>query len=219
MEALHKLLMHELEDLYDAEQQILKALPKMIQEASNRQLQQALTEHRTITERQVERLDEVFRELDGEGRSRRKCKGMAGLIAEGEDLLKEDFEDATKDAGIIGAAQRVEHYEIAAYGTARTLAQFLGNRRAAQLLEETLEEEKEADLKLTQIAESSTNREAADEEETSGSGDGGGYLMTRAGSARAGRGAVGTTRSRKSSARAKPKAARRRTRGRSKANR
>jgi len=167
MEALQKLLMHELSDLYDAEQQIVKALPKLIQNASSTQLQQALKEHLAVTQKQVERLDEAFSAL-GEEREQQKCKGMAGLIAEGEDMLKEDFEDSTQDAGIIGAAQRVEHYEIAAYGTARTLAQTLGNREVADLLEETLEEEKEADQLLTEIAESSINSEAASEEERSG---------------------------------------------------
>lgn len=169
MEALQKLLMHELSDLYDAEQQIVKALPKLIQNASSTQLQQALKEHLAVTQKQVKRLDEAFSAL-GEEREQQKCKGMAGLIAEGEDMLKEDLEDSTQDAGIIGAAQRVEHYEIAAYGTARTLAQTLGNREVADLLEETLEEEKEADQLLTEIAESSINSEAASEEERSGNG-------------------------------------------------
>jgi len=169
MEALQKLLMHELSDLYDAEQQIVKALPKLIQNASSTQLQQALKEHLAVTQKQVERLDEAFSAL-GEEREQQKCKGMAGLIAEGEDMLKEDFEDSTQDAGIIGAAQRVEHYEIAAYGTARTLAQTLGNREVADLLEETLEEEKEADQLLSEIAESSINSEAASEEGRSGNG-------------------------------------------------
>lgn len=175
MEALQKLFTNELSDLYDAEQQILKALPKMIEECSSSELQEALQEHFKVTQQQVSRLDEIFREL-GE-KPNKKCKGMAGIISEGEEMLKEDLEESTKDAGIIGAAQKVEHYEIASYGTARTLAEFLGNDRAAQLLEETLEEEKEADKLLTEIAESSINIEAASEEEegeeqTSGRGDG-----------------------------------------------
>jgi ferritin-like metal-binding protein YciE len=167
MEALQKLLMHELSDLYSAEQQIVKALPKLIQNATSPELKEALQQHLAVTEKQVERLDEAFSAL-GEQREQQKCKGMEGLIAEGEDLLEEDFEDSTKDAGIIGAAQRVEHYEIAAYGTARTLAQTLGNNEVADLLEETLDEEKEADELLTQIAESSINTEAASEEENTG---------------------------------------------------
>jgi ferritin-like metal-binding protein YciE len=167
MEALQKLLMHELCDLYDAEQQIVKALPKLIQNATSPELKEALQEHLDVTQKQVQRLDDAFTAL-GEKREQQKCKGMAGLIAEGDDLLEEDFEDSTKDAGIIGAAQRVEHYEIAAYGTARTLAQTLGNNEVADLLEETLDEEKEADHLLTQIAESSINTEAASEEEDAG---------------------------------------------------
>jgi ferritin-like metal-binding protein YciE len=162
MEALQKLLTNELEDLYDAEQQILKALPKMIEGCSSAQLQQALKEHFSVTRNQVARLDQIF-EAIGE-KPGKKCKGMAGIIAEGDEMLKEDLEDSTKDAGIIGAAQKVEHYEIASYGTARTLAETLGNKRIAALLEETLEEEKEADELLTQIAESSINSEAASEE-------------------------------------------------------
>jgi ferritin-like metal-binding protein YciE len=163
MEALQKLFTNEVGDLYDAEQQILKALPKMIQACSSTELQEALEEHLTITQKQVTRLEQIFRDL-GEKPSK-KCKGMAGIISEGDELLKEDFEEATKDAGIIGAAQKVEHYEIASYGTARTLAEYLGNQRAVDLLEQTLEEEKEADKLLTQIAESSINIEASEEEE------------------------------------------------------
>ena len=179
MEALQKLLTNELADLYDAEQQIIKALPKMIDECSSTELQEALQEHLTVTQKQVTRLDQIFRDL-GEKPSK-KCKGMAGIISEGEELLNEDFEESTKDAGIIGAAQKVEHYEIASYGTARTLAEFLGNQRAAQLLEQTLEEEKEADKLLTQIAESSINSEASEEEEET-SDQRGGNGRTRASS-------------------------------------
>ena len=173
------LLTNELADLYDAENQIIKALPKMIDECSSTELQEALQEHLTITQKQVTRLDQIFRDL-GEKPSK-KCKGMAGIIAEGEELLKEDFEESTKDAGIIGAAQKVEHYEIASYGTARTLAEFLGHQRAAELLEQTLEEEKEADKLLTQIAESSINSEASEEEEET-SDQRGGNGRTRASS-------------------------------------
>ena len=179
MEALQKLLTNELADLYDAENQLIKALPKMIDECSSTELQEALQERLTVTQKQVTRLDQIFRDL-GEKPSK-KCKGMAGIIAEGEELLKEDFEESTKDAGIIGAAQKVEHYEIASYGTARTLAEFLGHQRAAELLEQTLEEEKEADKLLTQIAESSINSEASEEEEET-SDQRGGNGRTRASS-------------------------------------
>jgi len=168
MEALQKLFTNEVADLYDAEQQILKALPKMIEGCSSPELREALQEHLTVTQGQVARLEEIFRDL-GEKPSK-KCKGMAGIIAEGDEMLKENLEASSKDAGIIGAAQKVEHYEIASYGTARTLADVLGNERAAQLLEETLDEEKEADELLTQIAESSINMEAASEEATTGNG-------------------------------------------------
>jgi ferritin-like metal-binding protein YciE len=181
MEALQKLFTNEVADLYDAEQQILKALPKLIDECSSEELKQALQEHLTVTQRQVTRLEQIFRDL-GE-KPNKKCKGMAGIISEGEEVLKEDLEDSTKDAGIIGAAQKVEHYEIASYGTARTLAEFLGNDRVAQLLEETLDEEKEADARLTEIAESSINIEAASEEDE-GESSGGDGRMRNAGSSR-----------------------------------
>lgn len=167
MEALQKLFSNELQDLYDAEQQILKALPKMIDGCTSTRLQHALQEHLNVTQTQVTRLNEILSDL--REKPRKKCKGMAGIIAEGEEMLEEDLEDSTKDAGIIGAAQKVEHYEIASYGTARTLAQTLGNNQIAELLEETLDEEKEADQRLTQIAESSINAEAASEENEEGS--------------------------------------------------
>jgi ferritin-like metal-binding protein YciE len=200
-EALQKLLTTELEDLYDAEQQILKALPKMIEECSSSELQQALKQHFTVTQKQVTRLDQIFNEL-GE-KPRKKCKGMAGIISEGEELLKEDLEDATRDAGIIGAAQKVEHYEIASYGTARTLAEFLGNNRAAQLLEQTLDEEKEADALLTEIAESSINTEAASEEDEDGEMSGGDGGRTRAGASSSSRSSKSRTQRSRSRSRAK----------------
>ncbi|HET9387893.1 MAG TPA: ferritin-like domain-containing protein [Gemmatimonadales bacterium] len=164
MEALQKLLQDELEDLYDAEQQILKALPKMIEGSSSAELQRALKQHLQVTQNQVTRLEQVFEQL-GEKARKKPCKGMAGIIAEGAETLEQDLEESTLDAGIIAAAQKVEHYEIASYGTARTLAQTLGKTQIAELLEETLEEEKEADQLLTHIAESSINAEAASEEE------------------------------------------------------
>jgi ferritin-like metal-binding protein YciE len=166
MEALQKLFIDEVADIYDAEHQILKALPKLIEASSSPELQRALKDHLAVTQKQVTRLEQIFREL-GE-KPGKKCKGMAGVIAEGDEMLKEDLEDSTKDAGIIGAAQRVEHYEIASYGTARTLAATLGHSRIAELLEQSLDEEKEADELLTQIAESSINSEAASEENDGG---------------------------------------------------
>jgi len=164
MEALQKLLTNELQDLYDAEQQLVKAIPKMIEAANSSELQEALKEHLSVTQNQVTRLEEIFSEL-GEKAQKKPCKGMAGIISEGQEMIGEDLEDATMDAAIISAAQKVEHYEIASYGTARTLAQTLGNNDVAELLEETLEEEKEADRLLTEIAEASINVEAASEEE------------------------------------------------------
>jgi ferritin-like metal-binding protein YciE len=153
-----RLFADEIADIYDAEQQILKALPKMIQAASSTELKEGLEEHRSATQGQVKRLDQIFSEL-GE-RPSKKCKGMAGLLAEGDEFLNEDFPPVVKDAGIIAAAQRVEHYEIAAYGTARTFAKYLGNERAVKLLQQTLDEEKDADRLLTELAYSSVNLEA-----------------------------------------------------------
>ena len=194
-----KLFAEELADIYDAEQQILKALPKMIRASSSPELQEALEQHRIMTEGQVRRLDQIFSEL-GE-RPKKKCKGMAGLIAEGEETMEEDLEPEVKDAALIGAAQKVEHYEIAAYGTARTFAAFLGNETAVDLLEQTLEEEKEADILLTQIAESQVNVEAAAEEGEEEAGEetrGTGRKRTTTGRPRTG---TGGTRSRKGGSR------------------
>jgi ferritin-like metal-binding protein YciE len=185
MEALQKLLQNELEDLYDAEQQIVKALPKMIEASSSTELQSALRDHLQVTQNQVTRLEQIFEQL-GEKARKKPCKGMAGIIAEGSEVLEEDLEDATMDAGIIGAAQKVEHYEIASYGTARTLAQTLGNSEIAELLEQSLDEEKEADQLLTEIAESSINAEAASEEEEGGNGRSRASQSSRASSGKAG---------------------------------
>jgi ferritin-like metal-binding protein YciE len=141
-QTLEDLLIQELKDLYDAEQQLVEALPKMMQAAENPELQ------------------EVFEELGVEPEAH-TCKGMKGLISEGQQMLKAKGDAEVRDAGLIGQAQRVEHYEIAAYGTARTLAQRLGRSRAAELLQTTLDEEGEADKKLTAIAQSSVNPQAA----------------------------------------------------------
>jgi len=157
---LQQLFVHELKDIYSAEHQILKALPKMIKAASNDDLSTALEEHRQVTERQVERLETVLSGIDETGRGR-KCKGMEGLLEEGKALLKEDATSQVLDAGIIAAAQKVEHYEIAAYGTLVSFARRLGHNKAATLLEQSLAEEKEADQKLSEVAESSVNNLAA----------------------------------------------------------
>jgi ferritin-like metal-binding protein YciE len=151
IESLNDLFLHELKDLYDAEKQLLKALPKMAKAANYEQLAAAFTEHRDQTEAHVERLEQIFELLEKPARGK-KCKGMEGLIEEGSALTEEDAQPAVLDAGLIAAAQKVEHYEIASYGTLATYAKLLGLDQAVQLLEETLAEEKEADEKLTDLA-------------------------------------------------------------------
>jgi ferritin-like metal-binding protein YciE len=175
MTSLHELYVEELKDIYNAEQQILKALPKMMKAASDRELQRAFAQHEKQTQQQVKRLDRIFREL-GETPRGKKCKGMEGLIEEGSDLIKERPEPEVLDAGLIAAAQRVEHYEIAAYGTARAYAQQLGHSEHASLLQQTLDEEGETDKLLTALAESSINIEAelADEDDDGGNATGNG---------------------------------------------
>ena len=164
IDSLTKLYVEDLKDLYSAEKQILQALPKMIKKASNEQLRRAFEEHLRVTETQVERLDRIF---DGLGKSARgkKCKGMEGLLEEGKEAMQEDMEPDVLDAALIGAAQKVEHYEMAAYGTVRTYAELLGDKQAAKLLQQTLDEEGEADKKLTALAESIVNPEAEEEGE------------------------------------------------------
>jgi ferritin-like metal-binding protein YciE len=157
--SLKDLYIDQLKDLYDAENQILKALPKMVKAASDRELQRAFTQHEKITQRQVQRLERIFKDLEHSPRGK-KCVGMQGLIEEAQELIKETDDADTLDAGLIAKAQHVEHYEMAGYGTVRTYAQHLGLERHAQLLQETLDEEGEADKRLTQLAESSINIEA-----------------------------------------------------------
>ncbi len=158
--SLRELYIEQLRDLYDAENQLIKALPKMAKQASSDELREGIEEHLEQTRGQAERLEQIFEQL-GEKPKGKKCKGMQGLIEEGNETLEEDTEEDTKDAAIIAAAQRVEHYEISGYGTARTYANLLGENEAAELLEETLNEEKETDQKLTQLAEE-INVEAAE---------------------------------------------------------
>lgn len=159
MDSFDKLYVDQLRDVYNAEKQLTKALPKMAKAASNQELRSALEEHLEVTKRQVQRLEEVFRGL-GRPATGKTCKGMAGLIEEGQEILEEDFEPDVLDAGIIAAAQKVEHYEIATYGTLRTFAETKGDTKSARILQEILEEEKEADRKLTELAESTINMEA-----------------------------------------------------------
>ena len=148
-----------LKDLYSAEKQLVKALPKMAKNADSPDLQRAFQDHLGQTEKHVERIERIFSDLGGSPRGK-KCVGMEGLIEEGGELLKEDIEPDVLDAGLIAAAQKVEHYEIAGYGTARAWANKLGYSDAANLLQDTLDEESMANEKLTQLAESHINMEA-----------------------------------------------------------
>lgn len=148
---LEDLFLQELKDIYDAEKQILKALPKMTKAVDSEQLRAALNEHRDVTETHVDRLEQVFQMLEKPARGK-KCAAMEGLLKEGSELLKEDCEPSVLDAAVIGAAQKVEHYEIAAYGTLATYAKLLGYDQAKKLLGQTLEEEKQTDESLTAIA-------------------------------------------------------------------
>ena len=161
---LKELYVEELKDIYNAETQLVKALPKMAKASRSEELRLGFEEHLEQTKGHVKRLEQIFSAL-GEKPAGKKCKGMEGLIAEGQEMMNDDFEDEALDAGLISAAQRVEHYEIAAYGTVRTYANILGEDEAASLLEETLEEEKETDQKLTQLAEQ-INVQAAGESGT-----------------------------------------------------
>ena len=163
LENLKDLYIHELKDLHSAEKQITKALPKMVKAASNEELADAFREHLEQTEEHVRRLEEILESHDETFRGA-KCKGMEGLIKEGSEMIEEDGDDDVRDAGLISAAQRVEHYEIAGYGCARTYAELLGDNDGAELLQQTLEEEKATDRKLTEIA-GSINVEAEDESE------------------------------------------------------
>jgi ferritin-like metal-binding protein YciE len=156
---LKDLYVHELKDLYSAENQLIKALPKMAKAAKNRQLASGFTQHLEQTKKHAKRLEQI---LKGQGESTRgpKCEGMEGLIAEGDKMVKEDAEDEVRDAGLIAAAQRVEHYEIAGYGCARTYASLLRDAKGARLLETTLLEEGATDKKLTKLAKSVINLRA-----------------------------------------------------------
>ncbi|HEX8607308.1 MAG TPA: ferritin-like domain-containing protein [Pedobacter sp.] len=162
--ALNELFIDELKDIYWAEKALTKALPKMAKNATNEDLIAALENHLEETEGQIEKLEQVFESI-GKKPQGKKCEAMAGLVKEGEEIMKESDKGAMRDAGIISAGQKVEHYEIATYGTLRTFAKTLGLTEAAGLLEEILEEEKAADLKLTEVAEATINIQAAQEEE------------------------------------------------------
>jgi ferritin-like metal-binding protein YciE len=176
---LKHLYVEELKDLYSAENQMVKALPKMIKAATSKDLRAGFEGHLEQTKGHVSRLDEIFKAL-GESPKGKKCKGMEGLIKEGGEMIEEDPAPEELDAGLISAAQRVEHYEIAGYGCVRTYAKLLGENEAEALLQETLEEEKKTDAKLTQLAEN-INLEAAGSEES----DNGNSITRKAKTARA----------------------------------
>jgi ferritin-like metal-binding protein YciE len=160
LKSLEDLLVKELRDLYSAEKQLIRALPKMAKGASSEALRDAITEHLEVTKEQAERLEQIFEMLDVSSRGP-KCAAMEGLVEEGSEMLEEDGDESVIDAGIIACAQRVEHYEIAGYGVARTFARLLGHDKVADLLQTTLDEEAETDKKLTELAESEINVEAA----------------------------------------------------------
>jgi len=159
LSTLQDLFIHELKDVYSAEKQLLRALPKMAKAASSEELRAGFEQHLEETRGQIERLEQIFESLEASTRGP-KCEAMAGLIEEGASLMEEDAEDAVMDAGLIAAAQKVEHYEIATYGTLVTWARHLGHEDAVELLEQNLEEEKATDVKLTELAESEINVDA-----------------------------------------------------------
>jgi ferritin-like metal-binding protein YciE len=169
LDTLENLYISELRDLYSAENQLLKALPKMAKGASSNELREAFEEHLEQTRSHVERLEQIFEQLD-ENPKGKTCHAMKGLIEEGSEILKEDGEDSVLDAGIIVAAQKVEHYEIASYGSVRTFANLLNQEEAARLLQSTLDEESETNEILNGLAESIVNPEALIEAELAGAG-------------------------------------------------
>jgi ferritin-like metal-binding protein YciE len=162
LENLQDLLKEDLKDVLHAENQILKALPKMIKAASNEQLQEAMEHHLEETKGHVDRVEQVM-EMLGMSVKAKPCKAMQGIIEEGKEVMSEDAEDDVMDAALIGAAQKVEHYEIATYGTLCTYAELLGLKDAKRLLGQNLEEEKKADQKLSELAEAVINLEAAEQ--------------------------------------------------------
>jgi ferritin-like metal-binding protein YciE len=159
IKSLHDLFVHELRDLFSAEKQLLKALPKMAKAATHEELKEGFEQHLQETEAQVERLEQIFEKLGVSSRGE-KCVAMEGLIEEGKKLMEEEMPENVLDAALIGAAQKIEHYEIAGYGTAKTFAEILSEDEAADLLEQTLNEEKETDTKLTELAENNVNADA-----------------------------------------------------------
>lgn len=160
IETIDQLFVHEIADLMSAEEQLIEALPKMAEAATAKELKKAITTHLKETEIQLQRLEKIALEIDLKAKDKKVCKAMKGLIAEGQEAIKEIPAGPIRDAAIIGAAQRVEHYEIAGYGCARAMAQGLKRKNAVELLNETIQEEGETDKKLTKIAEGVVNPEA-----------------------------------------------------------
>jgi ferritin-like metal-binding protein YciE len=183
---LHDAFVDELRDAYDAEKQVLKALPKMIRAATSSALRTAFESHLAETRMQVQRLEQVFAGL-GEKVRGKHCDGVAGIIEEGKSVMEEDFDEPTMDATLVAAAQRVEHYEMAAYGTLVAWATAMGHADAAALLEETLDEEKAADQKLTALAEGGINEAAASRAHPGGAGEAAPARSRKAAKARAGK--------------------------------
>ena len=166
---LHDAFIDELRDTYDAEKQLLKALPKLAKAATSPELRAAFESHLEETQGQIERLEQVFASLDEKVRGKH-CDGIAGIIEEGKAMMEEDFDDATMDACLIASGQRAEHYEMAAYGTLVAWAQAMGHDEAAELLQQTLDEEKAADEKLSALAEGGINQEAGQRRASAGRG-------------------------------------------------
>jgi ferritin-like metal-binding protein YciE len=200
METLQELLVEEIRDLYDAEKQLVKALPRFAKAANNSELKKAFQDHLRVTEEQIKRIERVFETLGEKARSK-PCAAMKGLVEEGREILQEDAEAEMLDCAMIGAAQKVEHYEISGYGTARAMAEALGLTEAADLLRETEDEEGEADKLLTQIAEeiygevgAAAQNEGGEEEE-----EGGAESSSRSGSKSAGKSARGGAQAKSSS--------------------
>lgn len=168
LNTLDDYLLSELKDLYNAESQLIRGLPKMSKAASSPRLRQAFDEHLEVTKKHKQRLEQVFEQIGHTPRGK-KCHAMEGLLEEAQEMIDASGDEAVHDAALIGAAQRIEHYEIAAYGTARTIARRLGHDQAAQLLQTTLDEEEQTDRELTEIAESEVNvhaqRNTADDDE------------------------------------------------------
>ena len=159
LESLRDLYVHELKDLYSAEKQMIRNMPKMVKAATNRQLASAFQTHLDQTKRQAERLEQILQD-NGESTRGPKCEGMEGVLREGDHMVNEDAEDEVRDAGLIAAAQRAEHYEIAGYGCARTYAELLGDKKGARVLDAILREEAATDEKLTKLARSVINLKA-----------------------------------------------------------